>query len=233
MNESDHAGESPEVFETVESASGPTPGASVVWLHGLGADGHDFEPIVPEIVVPGGLRFVFPHAPVRPVTINAGFAMRAWYDISALDGSPPRDSAGFEASVRGVRHLIDREIESGFAPERVFVAGFSQGGSIALHAGLTYPKRLAGVIGLSTWLPFAERLERDRNDANASTPLLMAHGSADPVVPQAGGRAAADRLTALGHPVEWHSYPMPHAVCPDELSDLCAWLTARLATKPA
>jgi phospholipase/carboxylesterase len=215
-------------FETVERATGPDPGAAIVWLHGLGADGHDFEPVVPELDVPGGLRFVFPHAPVRPVTINAGFRMRAWYDITALDGRPPTDETGFRASVAGVHALLDREIAAGFPPDRVLVAGFSQGGSVALFAGLTYPRRLGGIVGLSTWMPFAEALEQERTAANADTPVLLAHGSLDPVVPEAGGRLAAERLRALGQPVEWHSYRMPHAVCPDEIAELRRWLTERL-----
>jgi phospholipase/carboxylesterase len=226
-----HAGshaESAPRFETVERASGPAPTAAIVWLHGLGADGHDFEPVVPELDPGGALRFVFPHAPVRPVTANAGFPMRAWFDITALDGKPPKDEAGFRASVAGVHRLLDREIASGFPAERVLVAGFSQGGSIALFAGLTYPAPLGGIVGLSTWMPFADVLERERVDANAQTPVLLAHGSLDPVVPEAGGRMAAERLRALGQPVEWHSYRMPHAVCPEELVDLRAWLAARL-----
>jgi phospholipase/carboxylesterase len=221
--------DSPSGFETVERATAPDPRAAIVWLHGLGADGHDFEPVVPELGVPGGLRFVFPHAPVRPVTVNAGFRMRAWYDISALDGRPPKDEAGFRASVAGVHALLDAEIAAGIPPDRVLVAGFSQGGSVALFAGLTYPARLGGIVGLSTWMPFADALEQERTAANADTPVLLGHGSLDPVVPEAGGRLAAERLRALGHPVEWHSYRMPHAVCQEEIDDLRRWLTQRLA----
>lgn len=216
-------------FETVERATGTAPAAAIVWLHGLGADGHDFEPIVPELHVADGLRFVFPHAPVRPVTINAGFPMRAWYDITSLDGQPPRDEAGFRASVAGVHGLLDRELASGLPPERVFVAGFSQGGSVALFAGLTYPRRLAGIVGLSTWMPFAEALDRERTEVNAATPVWLAHGSLDPVVPEAGGRRAAELLRGFGLPVEWHSYRMPHAVCPEEIADLRAWLQTRVS----
>jgi phospholipase/carboxylesterase len=217
-----------EELAVVERATGPNPAATIVWLHGLGADGHDFEPIVPELQVPGGLRFVFPHAPVRPVTVNAGYPMRAWYDISSLDGRPPKDEAGFRSSVAGVHRLVARELAAGFPPERVMVAGFSQGGSIALFAGLTYPERLGGIVGLSTWLPFADALERERTAANGDTPVLLCHGSLDPVVPEAGGRKAAEWLHALGYPVDWHTYRMPHAVCPDEIADLRDWLGARL-----
>lgn len=229
MSMSDSNGVDAVAYETVERATAESPAAVVIWLHGLGADGYDFEPVVPELAVAGGLRFVFPHAPIRPVTINAGYPMRAWYDITALDAAPPRDEAGLRASIEGVTRLIDRELAAGFPSRRVLVAGFSQGGSVAINAGLRYPRPLAGVVGLSTWLPMAGVLARERDPANAVTPVFLAHGSQDPVVPPAAGEAARDRLEGLGHEVSWHRYPMPHAVCPEELVTLRQWIEARLA----
>jgi phospholipase/carboxylesterase len=214
------------LLQTVERNTGPEPQAAVVWLHGLGADGHDFEPIVPELRLADGpdLRFVFPHAPVRPVTINMGMQMRAWYDIMNFDSGPPRDLPGIEASAAAVRALIEREVERGIPSERIVLAGFSQGGAIAMYTGLRYEQRLAGIMGLSTYLILSEPLADDRSDANASTPILVAHGTQDPVVPYPAGERSVARLTELGYPVEWHSYPMPHAVCPEEIADIRRWL---------
>lgn len=218
------------MLETVETATGDDPTASVIWLHGLGADGHDFEPIVPDLVLPAGpvLRFVFPHAPVRPVTINAGYPMRAWYDIKTIDRSAPQDAQGISDSRAAVERLIERENAMGIATENIVVAGFSQGGAIAIHAALRFPQRLAGIIGLSTWIPMAESLVSERSPANAETPVFMAHGSMDPMVPEQMGRESAERLEHLGYQVAWHSYPMMHAVCPQEIIDLRRWLAATL-----
>jgi phospholipase/carboxylesterase len=221
-----------EPLEVVEVVTGEQPTASVIWLHGLGADGHDFGPIVPDLKLPGGpdVRYIFPHAPVRPVTINAGYPMRAWYDIRSIDRSAPQDSEGFQSSLDAVTSLIQNEESRGIAAEKIVLAGFSQGGGIAITAALCYSKPLAGVIGLSTWVPRIDSLEEERNPANASTPLFLAHGSMDPMVPEAHGRESADKLEKLGYPVTWHSYPMLHAVCPEEIIDIRDWLSARLGS---
>ena len=214
------------MLECVELATGHSPTASVIWLHGLGADGHDFEPLVPELVRPGerALRFVFPHAPTRPVTLNGGFPMRAWYDIVALDRSAPEDVAGIRASTEAVAELIRRENARGIATERVVVAGFSQGGAIALYAGTRYAERLAGLIGLSCYMPVGGRFIAERAAANVATPVFLAHGTHDPVVDPSFGETTRRQLEAAGYPLEWHTYPMPHAVCPEEVGHLGAWL---------
>jgi phospholipase/carboxylesterase len=198
----------------------------VIWLHGLGADGHDFEPIVPELVRPGerALRFVFPHAPVRPVTLNGGYPMRAWYDIMALEGGAAQDEAGIRASQQTIATLIARENERGIATEHIVLAGFSQGGALALYAGTRYPQRLAGIMGLSCYLLQGARLEAERTAANLSTPVFMAHGSQDPVVAPVLGEEARRQLLAAGYAVEWHSYSMPHSVSPQEVADIGAWV---------
>ena len=214
----------------VEIETAPNPRHAIVWLHGLGADGNDFAAVVPELVDRGWppLRFVFPHAPVRPVTVNGGMPMRAWYDIKGMAIADKQDEAGMRASIAEVDALIAREAERGVASERVLLAGFSQGGAIALACGTRCPSRLAGLIALSTYLPLAEKTAAERSAANAATPIFMAHGSADPVVPQALGVASRDALAALGYAVEWHSYPMAHQVCGEEIADLRRWLGARL-----
>ena len=223
-----------EPLEVVEKTTGEHPSASVIWLHGLGADGHDFEPIVPDLKLPGGpdVRFIFPHAPVRPVTINAGYPMRAWYDIRSIDRSAPQDSEGFQSSVDAVTGLIQNEESRGIAAEKIVVAGFSQGGGIAITAALRYPRPLAGVMGLSTWVPRIDSLEAECDSANASTPLFLAHGSMDPMVPEAHGRDSADKLEKMGYSVIWHSYPMLHAVCPEEIIDMREWMSDRLRSDP-
>lgn len=214
------------VLETVERETAPEPAASVIWLHGLGADGYDFNPIVPQLRLPGGpvLRYVFPHAPVRPVTINGGAEMRAWYDITAIARGGPVDEAGLKESVAAVQRLIRREAERGIPAERVVLAGFSQGGCVALHAALRYPETLAGVIGLSTWLPMAASLAAEAHPANRGTPVFLAHGSLDPVVPAAAGEECREFLTGQGYDVSFKSYVMPHAVCPEEVEDIRRWL---------
>ena len=205
--------------------------ASVIWLHGLGADGHDFEPVVEQLgtAVTATTRFVFPHAPVQAVTINGGTRMRAWYDI--LDTAIERrvDSAGVESSARIVAGLIAAQRDQGIAAQRIVLAGFSQGGAIALHAGLRHPERLAGIIALSTYLAVPDGLAAAVSDANRELPIFLAHGSQDPVVPLAASERARVLLRALGYRVQCHTYPMAHSVCGEELRDISCWLEDVLA----
>jgi phospholipase/carboxylesterase len=213
----------------IETSANPT--HSVIWLHGLGADGNDFAPIVPELVVPAwpALRFVFPHAPVRPVTVNGGMPMRAWYDIVGVDLVSRQDETGMRASSASVEALIARENERGVPTERILLAGFSQGGAIALSAGLRLADRLAGIIALSTYLPMQDSFVAERTAANAATPIFWGHGTGDPIVPLTRGVSSRDLLQSLGYQVSWHTYPMPHSVCAEEVADLRHWMTARLA----
>jgi phospholipase/carboxylesterase len=217
--------------EGVEIETGRNPTAAVIWLHGLGADGHDFEPIVPQLRLRGEppLRFVFPHAPVRPVTLNGGYAMRAWYDIVALDRRASEDESGIRASSAAIEALIRRENSRGVATSRIVLAGFSQGGAMALFTGTRYPERLAGIMGLSCYQLLAERFAAERAAANQSTPIFLAHGTQDPVVAPVLGEEAYRQLQAAGYTVEWHTYTMPHAVCPQEVADIAAWLRRVLA----
>ena len=212
--------------EAVEIETGANPAGAVIWLHGLGADGHDFEPIVPELVRPGErpLRFVFPHAPIRPVTLNGGFAMRAWYDIVSLERQGPEDETGIRASQAQVGALIRRENERGIPSERIVLAGFSQGGALALVAGTRYPEKLAGIMGLSCYMLLAERFATERTVVNQATPVFLAHGLGDPIVAPLLGEHARAWLEAAGYPVEWHTYAMPHSLCPQEVADIAAWL---------
>ncbi|MEO8778997.1 MAG: carboxylesterase [Rhodanobacter sp.] len=212
----------------LETAANPT--HSIIWLHGLGADGNDFAPIVPALVDRAwpALRFVFPHAPIRPVTINNGMPMRAWYDIVGFDLQSHQDEAGVRVSMREVEALIAREQERGVPSERVVLAGFSQGGAVALAAGLCHAKKLAGIVALSTYLPIAEVLTGERHAANAATPIFWGHGSVDPVVVMQRGVTSRDLLQSLGYVVDWHTYPMAHSVCPQEITDLRHWLGTRL-----
>ncbi len=198
--------------------------ASVILLHGLGADGHDFEPVAAELDLPLPVRWVFPHAPVRAVTINGGYRMRAWYDILGFDAHARQDEAGIRQSEAATRALVLREAERGVPAGRVVLAGFSQGGAIALHTALRHPVGLAGVVVLSSYLPLGSRLEEEAHPANAATPVFMGHGTEDGVVPLRNGLQTRDLLLARGSPVEWHEYPMPHTVSPAELRDLGAWL---------
>ncbi|MCW8992571.1 MAG: alpha/beta hydrolase [Gammaproteobacteria bacterium] len=203
--------------------------AAVIWLHGLGADGHDFEPIVPELGLgEAPIRFIFPHAPQRPVTVNMGMRMRAWYDITAPDLSQGQDEAGTRESERLLQAWIEHEMEQGIPAERIILAGFSQGGAIALHTGLRYPQRLGGILALSTYLPLADSVADEKHAANTDIPVFMAHGSDDPIIPLAFAAQSRDRLLSLGHTVEWHEYPMPHSVCMEEIQAIGVWLRQRL-----
>jgi phospholipase/carboxylesterase len=200
---------------------------AVILLHGLGADGHDFEPIVPELKLGRPVRFVLPHAPVRAVTINGGLAMRAWYDIFGWAAGTPEDAAGIRASAALVTRYIDREIERGLAADRIVLAGFSQGGAVALHTALREPRTLAGVIALSTYLPLAATLAGEASAASRSLPIFMAHGTADPLIPLAAAQASRAALERQGYTVEWHTYPMGHSVCPAEVAAMAHWLELR------
>jgi phospholipase/carboxylesterase len=211
-------------MDAIELESGANPRASVIWLHGLGADGHDFEPIVPELELARPVRFVFPHAPVRPVTINAGMRMRAWYDILQLGGGP-EDEAGVRDSQKRLEGLIAREKERGVAAGKIVIAGFSQGGAIALQTALRYPERLAGILALSTYLPLAGTVEKERSLANRDIPIFMAHGMHDDIIPLDRAQASRKYLERLGYVVQWHEYGMPHSVCVPEIADIAAFLT--------
>jgi len=219
------------LLETVEQDTGPSPQWSVLWLHGLGADGHDFAPIVPELVRPGwpALRFVFPHAPVRAVTINNGVRMRAWYDIVGMDFPTRADSAGIEESLVQVDALIEREHARGIAPERLLLAGFSQGGAIILSAGLRRQVPLAGLIALSTYLPGASQAASQLASKATAQPVFMAHGTGDPVIPLVHAEQSARALGDMGFDVAWHRYPMAHQVCAEEIRDLGDWMERRFA----
>ncbi len=221
-------------LESLEHQTGPNPVASLIVLHGLGADGHDFVPIAQQLDLSavGAVRFVFPHAPVRRVTINGGAPMRAWYDILGLDdlgGTRREDEAGLRTSMAGVQALIDREASRGVPPSRTVLIGFSQGCAMALLTGLRAPQRLAGVAGLSGYLPLAASTAAERSEANRGLPLFLAHGRFDPMVALARGQATRDALQALGYAPEWHDYPMEHSVCPQEITDLNRWLLRVLA----
>jgi phospholipase/carboxylesterase len=211
-------------LEYIEVETGAEPRLCVIWLHGLGADGHDFEPIVAELRLPFAARFVFPHAPVRPITINGGMPMRAWFDVLSLVRGGPEDARAIEASAAAVARLIDEQGARGFVPERIVLAGFSQGGALALHAGLRYPRRLAGIAALSAFVPLAKRLGAEANRQYADLPIFMAHGSQDHVIELAFAELGRDQLRAAGFAPAWHSYPMAHAVCPEEIRAIAQWL---------
>jgi phospholipase/carboxylesterase len=217
-------------MDAVELETGPKPGAAVIWLHGLGADGHDFEPIVPELALPRAVRFVFPHAPIRAVTINQGMRMRAWYDILQLGGGP-EDEAGIRASQKILEAIVSAEKSHGIPSEKILLAGFSQGGAIVLQTALRYPERLAGVLALSTYLPLALTLEKEASAANKEIPIFMAHGEFDDIIPFPRAEASRDYLTRLGYKVEWHSYPMPHSVCAPQIADISRFLARALGDK--
>ena len=212
--------------EAVEVVTGESPIGSVIWLHGLGADGHDFEAIVPQLSLPAGapLRFVFPHAPVQPVTINGGMAMRSWYDILSFDSEGRADREGVLKSSGILEDLISREIERGIPANKIVIAGFSQGGAVAVHTALQTRHEIAGLMALSTYMALPD--DAINAVSRKDLPIFMAHGSFDPVVQLAWGRSSADRLIEVGFEVEWHEYQMAHAVCPQEIADISAWLRA-------
>ena len=207
-------------MDAIQIETGPRPQAAILWLHGLGADGRDFEPIVPELKLGQPVRFVFPHAPIRSVTINQGMRMRAWYDILQFGGGP-EDAAGIRASQGLVEDLIRQQ---NLPSNRIVLAGFSQGGAIVLQSALRHPERLAGVLALSTYMPLAATLEAERAAANADLPIFMAHGLYDDIIPPARAEQSRRLLESLGYPVQWHTYPMPHSVCPQEIADISAFL---------
>ena len=222
----------PALLDCIERETGPAPVWTILWLHGLGADGNDFAPIVPELLRAHwpSIRFVFPHAPVRAVTINNGVRMRAWYDIVDFDLANRADETGVLESVAQVDALIEREARRGVPASRVILAGFSQGGAVTLAAGLRRATPLAGLVGLSTYLPAPRSAAAALVDGAARQPAFMAHGTQDPVVPHAAGVQSAAWLRDAGFDVAWHEYPMPHSVCADEIAALGDWLDARFAT---
>jgi len=205
--------------------SGKQPQHSIIWLHGLGADGQDFVPVADELNLPVAVRYIFPHAPQRPVTINGGFVMRAWYDIAKPDIGVQQDEAGIRASQASIEALIAQEVARGIAPDNIFLAGFSQGGAIVLHTALRQTAPLGGVLALSTYLPLAETVAHEAQASSRTTPIFMAHGRSDTVVPYVSGAASRDALLELGYTVKWHEYAMPHSVCAAELRDIEVWLT--------
>ena len=214
------------LLEFVEINPKAEPHASIIWLHGLGADGHDFEPIVSELRLPETLpiRFVFPHAPMRSVTINAGMVMRAWYDVIGMPGSGGIELDDFFESVDLLDSLIQKEMDSGMPSERILLAGFSQGGAISLHTGLTYGKHLAGILALSTYLPTAHDIADEISLVNKDIPIMMAHGTMDPMIPMAHAVRTKQALKQLGYQISWHEYPIMHGVCTEEIQDISAWL---------
>ena len=214
------------LLETIQIESAPNPTVSVIWMHGLGADGADFVPIVQELDLSGcpGIRFIFPHAPTMPVTINGGYVMRAWYDILGTDLVKREDEAGLRKSQAAIEALIAQEKSRGIAADRIILAGFSQGCAMTLQTGLRHPEKLAGLLCLSGYVPINATLAAERNAANQNTPIFMAHGRGDPVIPIDRAEKSRDLLKALGYSVEWHEYMMQHSVCPEEIDDISAWL---------
>jgi len=218
------------LLDCVEHNTGSHPTHCVIWLHGLGADGHDFAPIVPELRLPASLsvRFVFPHATIQPVTINGGMAMRSWYDILTPNLIKREDESGIRASERSIHALIARENARGIPSERIVLAGFSQGCAMTLHTGLRLPSKLAGLMGLSGYLPLIDLSDNERHSANTDTPIFLAHGIHDPVVVLERAEASRAKLVALGYPVQWHTYPMQHSVCAEEIHDISRFLQSVL-----
>ena len=213
-------------IDFIEVSTNKAPDSCVIWLHGLGADGHDFENIVSELKLPQhlGVRFIFPHAPIQPVSINGGYPMRSWFDILGLDESATQDEPGIRKSQYSLEHLIEKMIATGIQSERIIIGGFSQGGALALHTALRFSKKLAGVIGLSTYLPIANFLETERSPLNATTPIFLAHGTQDTVLPYEFGRVSFNILQSLGYKISWHDYTIPHTVSAEEVYDLSDWI---------
>lgn len=218
-------------LETLDLEPTSPPRASIIWLHGLGANMHDFEPIVPELNIADSMavRFVFPNAPTRPVTVNGGMVMRAWFDVLGLEPTSLQDEAGIRGSEEQLRALIEREKGLGVPVGKILLAGFSQGGAVALQTGLRYPESLAGIVALSTFVTLESSLASEVSEANREIPIFMAHGEHDPLIPVEMGRLSRQKLESLGYSVGWHEYPMQHAVCPQEIGDIGKWLRARLA----
>lgn len=223
------------LLETIEIESAPNPSVAVIWMHGLGADGSDFVPIVKELDLRGcpAIRFVFPHAPTMPVTINGGYVMRAWYDILGTDIARREDEAGLRQSQSQVEQLIAREKARGIPAERIILAGFSQGCAMTLQTGLRHPEQLAGLLCLSGYVPLNNAIAAERHTANQDTPIFLVHGSADPIIPLQRAEQSRDLLASLGYQIEWHEYMMQHSVCLEEIADIGNWLRAVLAPKPA
>ena len=217
----------------IETTSGPNPTAAVIWLHGLGADGNDFAAIVPELDLSGcaPIRFIFPHAPSMPVTLNGGYVMPAWYDILGTEMQRREDDAGIRRSALALEALVEREISRGVLPEHIVLAGFSQGCAMVLHTGLRYPQRLGGIMALSGYLPLAQSLATERSQANRSVPIFQAHGVDDPMIVLPRAVTSRDMLAGMGYAVQWHSYPMQHSVCPAEIRDIGHFLRSVLAQK--
>lgn len=215
-----------DLLDTIELESAPEPTVAVIWMHGLGADGNDFVPIVKELNLKGcpGIRFVFPHAATMPVTINGGYVMRAWYDILGTDIAKREDEAGLRVSQARIEQLIEREKARGIPAHRIILAGFSQGCAMALQVGLRHPEKLAGLLCLSGYVPLRDVIAEERHGANQHTPIYMAHGRADPVIPLQRAEQSRDLLLELGYQVEWHEYMMQHSVCEEEINDVSAWL---------
>ena len=207
---------------------GTAPKHSIIWLHGLGADGEDFVEVAQMITLPVAMRYIFPHAPKNPVTINGGFIMRSWYDIADIDIAAKQDAAGIHASQAEIEKFIAQEKARGIAEENIFIAGFSQGGAIALHTGLRHPARLGGILALSTYLPLPDTLSQEVSLSAKNTPIFFGHGRHDPVVPYSLGKLSAEKLQQLGYLTDWHEYSMPHSVVSEEISDIEHWLTQRL-----
>ena len=218
-----------ELLPHITLETGPSPQHSIIWLHGLGADGEDFVPVAEQMQLPVAVRYIFPHAPMQPVTINGGYVMRAWYDIIATNIGAQQDEAGIRDAQAEIEKLIAQERQRGIAAQNIYLAGFSQGGAIALHTGLRHQARLGGIIALSTYLPLAQTLTQEASATNRDLPIFMAHGDEDPIVPYALGKSSAQKLEELGYRLSWHEYGMPHSVCMEEINDLANWLARRLA----
>jgi phospholipase/carboxylesterase len=214
------------LLETIQLETAPNPSVAVIWMHGLGADGSDFVPIVRELDLAGcpPIRFVFPHAPTMPVTINGGYVMRAWYDILGSDLAKREDEKGLRASQEAIEQLIEQEKSRGIAADRIVLAGFSQGCAMAIQAGLRHPEKLAGLLCLSGYVPIHTTIAEERHSANHDTPIFMAHGRGDQIIPIDRAEKSRDLLQAFGYSVEWHKYLMQHSVCPEEIDDISAWL---------